>query len=122
MNKMESTVIRFPSLDNSPLWAEDVVVHRPVEKEQTPPLQIIRDSYPRIAKAIELMWGTQEMDLYFSRLVMNDRDDRAGFPPTVLAAILKLSADHCNRFCLQAVDQRDDGWGHDRFSKHAFAA
>lgn len=122
MNKMESTVIRFPSLDDSPLWAEDATVRRPVAKEETPPLLIIRGSYPRIAKAIELMWGTQEMDLYFSRLVMNDRDDRAGFPPAVLAAILKLSADHSKRFHFDAVDPREDGWGNNRFSKHAYAA
>lgn len=122
MNKMESTVIRFPSLDDSPLWAEDATVRRPVAKEETPPLLIIRGSYPRIAKSIELMWGTQEMDLYFSRLVMNDRDDRAGFPPAVLAAILKLSADHSKRFRFNAANERNDSWGHERSRKQAYAA
>jgi hypothetical protein len=109
----------FPSLDDSPLWAEDYVSPRKVEREETPPLFIIREHYPRIATAIELQWGTREMDFYFSNLIIDDRRDRAGFPREVLAAILKLSADHARRFQFDKKEPMADQWGSDRFYKNA---
>lgn len=120
MSNPGSFATPFPSLDDSPLWSEDFVPPREADREQTetPPLVVIREHYPRIAKAIELMWGTREMDTYFSKLVVDDRDGRAGFPQPVLAAILKLSADHARRFRFQAA-ACGDAWGHDRLSKQA---
>ena len=104
--------LSFPSLDASPLWAADYRVSKDPEQEETPPLFIIRDKFPRVAKAIELMWGTPEMDTYFSRLVVNEqgRADREGFPKDVMAAILKLSADHVRRFKFVNQEQTVVGW------------
>lgn len=118
MGKPESFVMPFPSLDDSPLWADDFTPPREAERRpvDTPPLVVIREHYPRIAKAIELMWGTREMDAYFSRLVVDDRNGRAGFPAPVLAAILKLSADHARRFGFEAANA-GDAWGNARLSK-----
>lgn len=123
MGKPESFVLPLPSLDDSPLWADDFTPPRTPSHEanceaSVPPLVVIREHYPRIAKAIELMWGSHEMDLYFARLVVDDRHDRAGFPKPVLAAILKLSADHAKRFRFGAADKQDV-WSEQRGIKHA---
>ncbi len=115
----ENVRLIFPSLDDSPLWADDFRVAPDAGEEETPPLFIIRDLYPKIAKAIELMWGNREMDAYFDRLILNDRNQRAGFPREVMAAILKLSADHCKRFKFDQKESMNDSWGADRFHRHA---
>lgn len=107
----------FPSLDDSPLWADDFVVPRQPETAATPPLMVIRTHYPRIAKAIELMWGAPELNDYFSRLVIDDRRDRAGFSPEVMAALLKLSAEHLKRFRFIQPESSSDAWGIDRYQK-----
>ena len=111
----------FPSLDDSPLWAENFrLPGEPPKQESSPPLFIIRDHYPRVAAAIELMWGTPEMEAYFSRLIVNDRGNRAGFLRPVMAAILTLSADHAKRFKFNQPKHQADHWGSDRFHRHAF--
>jgi hypothetical protein len=112
--------LTFPSLDDSPLWADDFKAAAEAVVDETPPLFIIRDKYPRIAKAIELMWGAPEMDSYFSQLIVNERNDRAGFPREVMAAILKLSADHTQRFKFDQKKTFSDSWGADRFHRYAF--
>ena len=115
--------LAFPSLEDSPLWADDFMPPAEIKKEETPPLFIIRDKSPRIARAIELMWGTREMDVYFNRLVVNDDNDRIrreGFPREVMAAILKLSADHARRFKFKHKEAKADAWGADRYQRHAF--
>ena len=114
----DKTGLSFPSLEDSPLWADDFVPPSEPKREETPPLFIIREQYPRIAKAIELMWGTREMDTYFSRLIVNERNDRAGFPRDVMAAILKLSADHAKRFKFDQQEIMNDSWGADRYYRH----
>jgi len=110
----------FPSLEDSPLWADDFRPQAEAVKEETPPLFIIRDQYPRIAKAIELMWGSREMDTYFYQLIVNKRNDRAGFPRDVMAAILRLSSDHTQRFKFDQKESLAESWGADRFHRHAF--
>lgn len=116
----DNSRLTFPSLEDSPLWADDFAPSSEPQQEETPPLFIIREQYPRIAKAIELMWGTKEMDMYFSRLIVNDRHDRAGFPRAVMAAVLKLSAEHARRFKFDQKEMAVDSWGADRFHRHAF--
>lgn len=114
----EKAELTFPSLEDSPLWADDFVPPADVKTDETPPLFIIRDHYPRIAKAVELMWGTKEMDTYFSRLIVNDRSDRAGFPQAVMTAILRLSADHAKRFKFEQDQNAVDTWAADRYQRH----
>jgi hypothetical protein len=62
------------------------------------PLIIIRRLFPRIASAIELMWGDRELDGYLNKLILADREDRAGFPAPVLLALLKLNNQHVRQF------------------------
>ena len=116
----ENVRLVFPSLEDSPLWSDDFAVAPEASNEETPPLFIIRGHYPKIAKAIELMWGTMEMDAYFNRLIVNDRVTRAGFPREVMAAILKLSADHTKRFKFDQNRMTAEAWGMDSFQRHAF--
>lgn len=52
---------------------------------------LINSGFKRIADAIELMWGSPELDVYFIDLVISKREDRKGFPDEVLTAIIKLS-------------------------------
>jgi hypothetical protein len=66
--------------------------------EEEPPLFVITRLFPRIAAAIELMWGNRELDGYMTKLILADRGDRAGFPKEVLAALLKLHNQHAAQF------------------------
>ena len=79
---------------------------------------IIKDRYPRIAANIETLWGSREMDVYFDRLVVKDREQREGFPPDIMAAILSLSAQHVKRFNFDPFDSYEDIW--DPFVRYAY--
>jgi hypothetical protein len=70
----------------------------PSAAEEEPPLFILQRQFPRIASAIELLWGDRELDGYLQKLILADRGDRAGFPKEVLAALLKLYNQHHARF------------------------
>lgn len=96
--------------DISPLLDEHAVLS----------LNVITEGYPRIARAIELMWGSPDMDDYFRALVIDDRRDRSGFPQEILGAILKLSVEHGKRFKFVRDDASSDVWGADPFYRHAF--
>lgn len=43
----------------------------------------LEKSFPHILKKIQALWGYPEMNLYFSRLIIDDRGDREGFPAEV---------------------------------------
>ncbi|MGZ5779489.1 MAG: hypothetical protein ACXWIN_00875 [Burkholderiaceae bacterium] len=49
--------------------------------------------YPNVLIAIQSMWGYKELNTYFSKLTMDDRGGRAGFPKEVweeIHLLLKL--------------------------------
>ncbi len=75
--------------------------------EAEPPFFIVARQFPRIAAAIELMWGNRELDEYLHKMIMTDRGDRAGFPKEVIAALLKLHNQHVARFRFMS---REDAW------------
>lgn len=50
--------------------------------------------YSRISRSIDAMWGTPELDSYFSSIMISDREGRDGFPPDVFEAILSLYGIH----------------------------
>lgn len=91
----------FPSLLCS---AElDLVRLQQVEREspKPPPYQpfpIVEQHYPRVAQVIHQLWGSPEMDAFFNRILIDDRGNRAGFPPAVVQALLALSGQHQNAF------------------------
>ena len=68
-----------------------------MEKEEL--LQKIEhQNFKRISDAINILWGYKECDDYFYKLIINDREDRAGFPHEVLSALLKLHDIHSQEF------------------------
>lgn len=83
--------------------------------DEVPPLDIVRERFPRIAKAIELMWGTRELESYLGKLIITERENREGFPPDVLSALLRISRQHAQEFVFE-----DDTTGSDPFHQHAF--
>ena len=87
----------FPSLFDSDEL--DRVRVRQLEREypKAPPYQpfpVVAQHYPRIAQAIRQLWGTPEMDRFFNRMLIDERGNRAGFPPEVVKALLALSQLH----------------------------
>lgn len=50
--------------------------------------------YPRIFSRVLELWGTQELEGYFSELLIDDRGDRQGFPKPVLQDIMRLQMVH----------------------------
>ena len=80
---------------------------KPTVAEEEPPLFIIRRLFPRIADAIELMWGDRDLDGYLNKLILADRGDRAGFPKPVMQSLLKLHNQHGLHFKFRS---REDEW------------
>jgi len=55
--------------------------------------------YPRIAAQIELFWGHEGFDVVINKMMNDTRDgQRAGFPPPVSEALIKLLAEHSQTF------------------------
>lgn len=49
--------------------------------------------YPHIVSSIQALWGFKEMNTYFTKLTIDERGTRAGFPPEVwddLYTLLRL--------------------------------
>jgi hypothetical protein len=80
---------------------------KPAPADEEPPLFIVRRQFPRIAEAIELMWGERELDGYLNKLILADRSDREGFPKPMLQALLKLHNQHTSQFHFRS---REDEW------------
>ena len=65
---------------------------------------LIKTVHPRLAAAIELMWGTIECEKYMDKLILNERGAREGFSEPVMSALLALYARHINDFNFGAHD------------------
>lgn len=72
-------------------------------RDRPDPWPIIERGFPRIAAAIRELWGKRALDEYFSRLVVDERGARQGFPPHVLSAILEVAWLHGQRFSFDRV-------------------
>lgn len=55
-------------------------------------------SFSRIAKRLTLLVGTSEFDVELTKLIIDDRGDRQGFPPEVLGILLQLSLRHTEKY------------------------
>ncbi len=90
---------RFPALINtlaSPLTrvmpAAAVKTARLPDAMQTP----LEKFFPHILNAIQAMWGYRELNLYLTKLTIDNRGDREGFPPEVwedLYLVMRLHHD-----------------------------
>ena len=69
-----------------------------VKKEYSPVPEVYKTAlethFPNILETIQTMWGYKELNAYFSRLTMDDRGSREGFPPSVWDEIHTLSNLH----------------------------
>jgi hypothetical protein len=85
-------------------------------KEKPDPWPIIERAFPRIAATIRDQWGKRALDDYFSKLVVDDRGSRQGFPLEVLSAIMEVARLHGeqHRFkrpmCPWEADVRETKW------------
>jgi hypothetical protein len=68
---------------------------KPAPKRIGPPERVIAraaiEGYPHIIESICLMWGGREADSYLSRLVIDTRGGRKGFPQDVMDELLVLA-------------------------------
>lgn len=81
-------------------------------------LKIVRDSFPRIAKKIDLMWGHQGMQDMFTKWLITDMTDRSGhprqgWPRVVRRSLAVLAGKHSSEFNFESVPRWD--WPADRW-------
>ncbi len=43
----------------------------------------LEEKFPHILSAIQALWGFKELNAYFTKLTIDERGGRAGFPPEV---------------------------------------
>ena len=60
---------------------------------------VVQTQFPKIAESIRLLWGTPELQLYLSKLIIDDRhyetgSSRQGFPQDVMASLLVIYNKH----------------------------
>jgi hypothetical protein len=90
------------------------------QKERPDPWPIIERNFPRIAATIREHWGKRALDDYFSKLVIDERGGRQGFPMDVLWAIMEVARLHAAQFGLATpirpweVDVSETKWWYKR--------
>jgi hypothetical protein len=55
---------------------------------------VLEEKFPHILETIQLMWGHPELNMYFDKLIVDDRGNRQGFPTEAWAEIHMLSRVH----------------------------
>ncbi len=107
----EDTVPQFP------IWEDSNFIDTRAEpaklKQDRPAALVIKETYPRIHRQIELLWGTQELQNKFTRWLLTDQEKRIGWPPEVTSALFTLSNIHAWRFGLEGSPvwgEKPDRW------------
>lgn len=72
-----------------------------------PGIGLILESYPHIGNKIIQTWGSIELQRYLTKLIIDERGDRQGFPPPIASALLRIYDDHSK---LVPEDNRGDPW------------
>lgn len=75
-------------------------------------IQHVNRLFPRIAKKICEVWGSDEFDSYINSLVVCDREDRQGFPPEVVSELMALSFLHDEY--LREKELGEDPWAFEK--------
>jgi hypothetical protein len=103
--------MKFPSLfDIDENSSHEKIVMVGIEENYHNLITELSGKHERIAKAIELMWGTRECENYLSSLVLADRHDRQGFSKEAFTVILKLGIIHSD---IVGPEESKDRWvGH----------
>jgi hypothetical protein len=71
-------------------------------------LSLVAEHYPKIGTRISLLWGSAELHKYLNDLILDNRGDRAGFPPPIAAAIMRLINEHGKL----VIDDHKNAWKH----------
>lgn len=74
---------------------DEAIVDRHLERPPPEKLDVrsaLEDGFPKILKRVMETWRTQELRTYLSKLIVDDRGDRAGFDPNVMSELLMLNA------------------------------
>jgi hypothetical protein len=58
----------------------------------------IENKFPKIYKALHLLWGEREFNTYISTLFLHDRPNRKGFPIEVMRDLCELQKEHNKQF------------------------
>ena len=80
---------------------------RPVTPSDGCPQSTIEQRFPHIAKMLVAMWPSEAFALYVKRMVVADRETRAGFPLDVIEDLMLL--DSLNDMLLGKIASRDVG-------------
>lgn len=51
--------------------------------QPAPCISALEAQFPHILSAIQALWGFKELNTYFTKLTIDERGGRAGFPPEV---------------------------------------
>ncbi len=105
----------FDSQEIDVLRAAQGGAERPAAAEAPHPFPIVEAKFPRIALQIHDLWGTPECDRYLDKLIIDDRGNRAGFPPDVMTALLELSRQHQRQF---GFARAENEWVDDPLSRN----
>jgi hypothetical protein len=122
----EASEVEFPPLMGDATLTREVSARwkalREAErqKERPDPWPIVEQNFPRIAAYIREHWGKRALDDYFSKLVIDERGGRQGFPMDVLWAIMEVARLHAAQFGLATpirpweVDVSETKWWYKR--------
>ena len=70
-------------------------------------LVLLKSDFPRIYASLTVLWGTRQSETFLDGLILDDRGNRQGFPPTAMSALLALQRVHYQQF---GTFKRVDPW------------
>ncbi len=80
-----------------------------VKPPEIPPREVVKEKCPRVLYSIEMLWGTTELHQYLGKTLFTDRNNRQGFPPDVMSALMKIYAEHTQILKAKGL-AHDDVW------------
>lgn len=70
----------------------------------------LEKNYPRIVEKLALLWGHDGLSSYLGHLLIDERGDRHGFPPDIMAEIMFLDNLHEDMMREQASESGSSLW------------
>lgn len=104
--RAEGEAASAPSFDG-PVPIDPSLIDRAFERPPPEQLHVVSDleAYDKIVRLLVATWQTREALDYLKKLIVDERGNRAGFPPGVMSDLLMLAA------VLEAQGPRDgDAW------------
>ena len=59
-----------------------------------PDVALILEHYPGIGEKIRQTWGSIELQIYLTKVIIDELGGRQGFPPPIASAMLRIYTDH----------------------------